>query len=457
MAKIQYKIRAKETGKEVNLFIRFSDKRGMDATVKLPLKVNSSHWSNKTETIKQRSVLDGALTESEKNEIETELAELKTYLFKRFNNLLQSTESFSKEWLTKSIDSFYNKVNEGNQSPETLNEYIARFIKEIESGERLYTHNDKTKRYEKGSIKNFKGFQVQFDLYQSEKRIKLNFDSITLDFYDMFVKYFVKKDYSPNTIGRHIKNLKSIMRCAREEGLHNNQEIERKKFKSIKEKVENIYLTEKEVKLIQDIDFARLTPEQVVIMHENGITNINHLDIARDVFLVGVYSAQRFSDFSKIKPENIQNRNGGLKVISLIQQKTGERVIIPIRPELDVILNKYGYRLPKVFEQKINKAIKVIGSILDINEPTLIEETKGGFKVKKTVPKYDLIKTHTARRTGCTLMYLAGVPTLDIMKISGHKTEREFLNYIKVGKEETAINLSKHPYFMGNHLKVSTC
>jgi integrase len=245
------------------------------------------------------------------------------------------------------------------------------------------------------------------------------------------------------------------MRCAREEGLHNNREIERKKFKSIKEKVENIYLTESEVKKIQDIDFARLTPERIVIMQESGITNINHLDIARDVFLAGVYTAQRFSDFSKIKPENILNRQGGLKVISLIQQKTGERVIIPIRPELDLILNKYGYRLPKVFEQKINKAIKVVGSILDINEPTLIEETKGGFKVKKTVPKYELIKTHTARRTGCTLMYLAGVPTLDIMKISGHKTEREFLNYIKVGKEETAVNLSKHPYFMGNHLKIA--
>jgi hypothetical protein len=50
-------------------------------------------------------------------------------------------------------------------------------------------------------------------------------------------------------------------------------------------------------------------------------------------------------------------------------------------------------------------------------------------------------------------MYLAGIPVIDIMKISGHKTEREFLKYIKVTKEQTEINLASHPYFIGNTLK----
>jgi len=52
-------------------------------------------------------------------------------------------------------------------------------------------------------------------------------------------------------------------------------------------------------------------------------------------------------------------------------------------------------------------------------------------------------------------MYLEGIPTIDIMKISGHKTEREFLKYIKVSKEETAVILSDHPYFVGNTLKIA--
>ena len=69
------------------------------------------------------------------------------------------------------------------------------------------------------------------------------------------------------------------------------------------------------------------------------------------------------------------------------------------------------------------------------------------MKVKKVIPKHDLIKTHTARRSGATNMYLAGIPSIDIMKITGHKTEREFLKYIRVTKEETAEMLSNHSYF----------
>ena len=147
--------------------------------------------------------------------------------------------------------------------------------------------------------------------------------------------------------------------------------------------------------------------------------------------------------------------DNGSRVIDLIQQKTSERVIIPIRPELDEILKKYNYEVPKSFEQKINERIKEVGQLAGITETVIIEENKGGFKVKKDVSKNELIKTHTARRTGCTLMHLAGVQTIDIMKISGHKSERELLNYIKVGKEETAQNLSEHPYFIGSHLKIA--
>ncbi len=73
--------------------------------------------------------------------------------------------------------------------------------------------------------------------------------------------------------------------------------------------------------------------------------------------------------------------------------------------------------------------------------------TKGGKLIKNELPKYELIKTHTARRTGATNMYLAGIPTIDIMKITGHRTESEFLKYIKVSKQETATKLSSHPYF----------
>lgn len=35
------------------------------------------------------------------------------------------------------------------------------------------------------------------------------------------------------------------------------------------------------------------------------------------------------------------------------------------------------------------------------------------------------------------------------MKVTGHKTEREFMKYIKITEEQTALELMSHPYFRG--------
>jgi len=317
----------------------------------------------------------------------------------------------------------------------TLNEYIKQFLTDIKSG---HTETaDKTK-FKYSTIRSFEGLQQQFDHFQKEVGKVYDFADITMDFYDDFVRYFNDKKYSPNTIGKHIKSLKIIMHRAKDEGLHTNSEIDRRKFKAINSEVQEIYLTEKDIeKLIKkDLSGSKL------------------FDSIRDVFLVGYFTAQRFSDYSRIRKENIRTLDSGGKVIDLIQQKTGERVIIPIRPELEKILKKYDYNIPRLFEQKVNKNMKTIAALAEINETIVIEKTRGGLKSKTTYKKANLIKTHTARRSGATNLYLAGIPTIDIMKLTGHKTEKQFLKYILVTKEQTAENLLKHPYFK-THLKIA--
>lgn len=151
---------------------------------------------------------------------------------------------------------------------------------------------------------------------------------------------------------RHVKELKIIMRAAREEGLHDNSLIESRKFRVLTADVENIYLTESEIRAIADLD----------------LSNNKHKDIARDVFLVGCYTAQRFSDYSTINEGNIRTLESGQRVIDLKQQKTGNHVVIPIRPELQSILDKYEDRLPKAYEQKVNEFIKEVAREAGITE-----------------------------------------------------------------------------------------
>jgi integrase len=218
--------------------------------------------------------------------------------------------------------------------------------------------------------------------------------------------------------------------------LHNNMEIERKAFKVLSEEVDNIYLTEAELKKLFSLEIKD-----------------KKLEIVRDVFLIGCYTALRYSDYGRISVNNIKDR-GGVKYLEIIQKKTQNKVVIPLKPEAVAILRKYDFNLPKTYEQQINEGIKEAGELAKINEVIYFEVNKGGLRVKQSAPKFRLIKAHTARRTGCTLMYLAGLKTIDIMKISGHKTEKVFLKYIKITKEETAVSMASHPYFAGANMKV---
>ena len=70
--------------------------------------------------------------------------------------------------------------------------------------------------------------------------------------------------------------------------------------------------------------------------------------------------------------------------------------------------------------------------------PVSKEITKAGKKVTLHLEKWEMISSHTARRSFATNEYLNGTPSITIMAITGHKTEKAFLKYIKVRPKEHA-------------------
>lgn len=79
----------------------------------------------------------------------------------------------------------------------------------------------------------------------------------------------------------------------------------------------------------------------------------------------------------------------------------------------------------------------------------LLNKHIGGKVSQLYIEKCDAISTHTARRSFATNAYKAGVPTIAIMKVTGHKKESNFMKYIKVSAEENAEMLKSHPFFIG--------
>lgn len=421
----------------VPIYVRVCAGRKKDFIVPSGFKVDPQTWSNTTQTIKQR------IRSDDDNKFIENLAGLKKYL----DNEIRNPGEYSKEWLQSVIDKYHNKKS---VDAKDLNGFIEQFINESETHIR---HNQGGMNFANGTIRSWKVFKRNFFEFQgiySDKRLKwrnendktirprkiIDFEGVTIDFYHSFVRYLTDEGFRPSTIGRHIKELKMFMKKSLEETvpLHNNREFERKAFKMLKSESFSVYLTKTELDKIYNLD----------------LKNDSEMDIARDAFLVLCETALRISDYQKVDL-SIRKSADGTKLIYITQSKTGGSIVIPLSARLDRILQKYDGKLPKLPDQYINKRIKIIARMCEINEVLRYEVEQYGKRFETTKEKWELVTCHTARRSACTNMYLAGIPTISIMQISGHRTEKIFLNYIKVRPEENAIKLSSHAYF--NDLK----
>lgn len=277
--------------------------------------------------------------------------------------------------------------------------------------------------------KQYKIVRNNISEYADLSKKRPTFEDITLDYYLGFVDFLKHRGYSPNTIGARIKGLKLFMNEAYERGLHSNLDFRLKRFSKPSEETKAIYLNENELKAIYDFDFS----------------NNKKLDRVRDLFLIGCYTGLRFSDLSLLTTKNINEENNTINVKT---QKTGKMVVIPIHAFIRQILLKYNNDLPKMLSnQKFNDYIKEVVKKVGIDEEIPIQREKDNLSYVDKVPKYELITSHTARRSFATNAYLAGIPAISIMKITGHKTEAAFMKYIKISEEENAIHLQTSKFF----------
>ena len=130
-------------------------------------------------------------------------------------------------------------------------------------------------------------------------------------------------------------------------------------------------------------------------------------------------------------------------MVEITTQKTGEQVTIPFNPELGHLLNKYKFNPPKISSQKMNDYLKELCSFAGMTEKVLVVTNKAGKREENQVEKYKLITTHVARRSFATNVFLLGVPAINIMKITGHTTERQFMAYIRIDGRLNAQHMAK--------------
>ena len=469
MAKSSFYLTNPKTKNETNLFcfINYGLYRVDNGAKKyLPLKyytdiaiypelwnkdLNRAKESNKWANPETFDVSIAAVKESAKinyDKINNRITDFETKTKELINRLSENGVVPSHDKLRTELDRIFKPTKittdiDTNETPKDLFQFIDHLIK---------TSNNK-----QSTLKSFKVVQKNLYDYQMAKKTVLNFNSIDIDFYNSFVDYLTKPTksktktgkiinkagLSKNTIGTRIKILKTFISEANERGINVPTDYKKKSFKVLKEETNSIYLTESE---LMQMYYIETSPESLKILKKEFNTDKlpDYLAKVRDLFLIGCYTGLRFSDLSKLNKDNITADN----TINIKTQKTNQNVVVPIHTIVRLIFEKYNYKLPReISNQKLNDYMKDVAKIARINEPITTEITKGGFKVSESTEKYNLVTSHTARRSFATNAFLMDMPSISIMKITGHKTESAFMKYIKMSAKDNAIKMQSHKFF----------
>ena len=174
----------------------------------------------------------------------------------------------------------------------------------------------------------------------------------------------------------------------------------------------------------RDADHIHLSRLQVQLLSTLELSKT--LDKYRDLFLIGVYSGQRFSDYTVFKKSDVINSR-----IEKRAEKTDYKSYIPISKKLKGLLDKWEWRLPKVSNQKFNQNIKEVCRIAEFTDKVTKTTYIGNKKIESIEPFYKRVGSHTARRTFITLASEANVPDHIIMGICGIRDSKTLKTYKK--------------------------
>jgi integrase len=294
---------------------------------------------------------------------------------------------------------------------DCFEEFIAYQQNEINS--RTVIDYDKALRKHLKETEKISGITVSFNALKNNGGFMQEFEKY-LKFEALNAKG--KKGFKLNSIGKQTKNIKSFLNwcfkrnyCIPFDMAH---------IKNLEEDVQNIYLNEAEIETLLHVN---LEDEELVKV--------------RDLFVIGCETGLRFSDYRRFRPEHFANN-----YVTIHQRKTSVQVKIPISSRLKKMLEKYSYSPPNFDENELtefNTKIKLICKKAGLTEPIVFIQKLQGKTVESFVPKYELVSSHTCRRSFCTNWFLKKtVPARAIMAVSGHKTEKSFMKYIKLGSDE---------------------
>jgi integrase len=306
-------------------------------------------------------------------------------------------------------------------SPVLVTDFFTTLIADSKSGERL---GQKNTEMTEQSIKTYTTAMNHFTEFQTKQRRKLYLTDIDQKIIDAFAKFLnIDKKLSLNSSGKYLKIFKTLMNYAKKKKLVDGNILIENKITVTREISDSIYLDDHEINALMDI--------------KHFISPL--YEVVRDLFIFGCKSGLRFSDYSSLRLESINH-----DFMEVITKKTQTKLIIPVHNIIKPILLKYPNGIKCPSNQVFNRYLKEIGEqVPELHTEFEKKITISNKPVRTIYKKYQLLQSHTARRSFCTNEILKGTPLNTIMAMTGHKTEKSFFTYTKATSIQQAQLLKK--------------
>ncbi len=416
------------------IYIRFTANRSVNFMRSLPITINSNYFNNSTGKVRNIA------TFKDKDKIQNQLNNLSHFVISQYNDSHAKEIYINSDWLQNQINKFFNLVEVTDLN--FLENYALLYIDKL----KLKT-NDKTGQLgtAKATITKYNTIKTKIVEFQKLTKKKYRLTDVNVNFRNDFLDYMLDVDkLSRNTAGRYLRFLKTIVLDAQKSGYKVSNELAQIKGFSVY--VEKIYLNFNELETIKNTTF------------EN-----EKLESAKDWLLIGCHIGQRVGDLLQLTKENI-SFNGNLEVINLVQQKTKKRVSIPVNEDVKEILAKRKGQFPMRYSENIGSAKTVFNVLIkEVCKKSGLTETIKGAKINpKTArkengkyQKFELITSHICRRSFAT-NYYGEIPTAILINVTGHGTEKEFLNYIGKTPIDYAEQMALHLNLLNQKKKKQT-
>jgi site-specific recombinase XerD len=179
-----------------------------------------------------------------------------------------------------------------------------------------------------------------------------------------------------------------------------------------------------------------LSNDDLEAIRRCNIEGKGYLENVRKLFLLSCLVGLRFSDYIRITASHLQRNSKGEPFLNIRQEKTSEHVQIPLTAEsYQLVEALIRGEIRPISNQKMNEYVKELCQLAGLTKPFEVHTFRGNTKHTEQRPMYELISSHTGRRTFATSLLQKGLPSEIVMQFTGHRDYKSFQKYVNIPKE----------------------